>query len=233
MFTNLFKRKNFNPEMHPVDKNILTVITGLSGNQVKSIVDAGAHHGRFASAALGFWPGVKLYCFEPSPEAFENLKRNLDGLNCELFNCALAGKPGISEFFLNKNSETNSLLKSISTNSAVDAETSNMSTITVEVKTLDEIFADKLLNKIDLLKIDVQGATLPVLEGAVSLLKQQNIRMIQCEVEFISIYKDEALFNSIWSFLEKFSYELYSLYNLHYDINERLSWADALFICTK
>ncbi|MCJ2541947.1 FkbM family methyltransferase [Thermostichus vulcanus] len=65
---------------------------------------------------------------------------------------------------------------------------------TEEVQTtrLDDI---PELGEVDFLKIDVQGAELDVIRGASKTLK--NITVIQTEVEYIPIYKNQALFSDV------------------------------------
>ncbi|MCF2971651.1 FkbM family methyltransferase [Synechococcus sp. Nb3U1] len=65
---------------------------------------------------------------------------------------------------------------------------------TEEVQTtrLDDIAE---LGEVDFLKVDVQGAGLDVIRGAGKTLK--NVTVIQTEVEYIPIYKNQALFSDI------------------------------------
>ncbi len=66
----------------------------------------------------------------------------------------------------------------------------------VSTRTLDSLDG---LGRIDFIKMDIQGAELMALEGAISTLK--NTSVIQCEVEFIELYKDQPLFADVDRFL--------------------------------
>ncbi len=66
----------------------------------------------------------------------------------------------------------------------------------VSTHRLDEI---PEIDAMDLLKIDVQGGELAVLEGADRLLKE--CLVIQTEVEFIPLYKEQPLFADVDAFL--------------------------------
>lgn len=46
-------------------------------NQVRTVMDLGANQGAFAIWALSRWPGCHVTCFEPVPETFATLKKNL------------------------------------------------------------------------------------------------------------------------------------------------------------
>lgn len=217
-------------DIEDVDEKILKAVDQLLNGRANNVFDIGAHVGRFALAASKFWPSAKIYCFEPFSDSFKTLQANLENQNCVIYNTAISSIESKSIFYINKNSETNSILKPISTNSIVDIETLNVNKLEVETLTLDNFFTSLNIENIDFLKIDTQGATFEVLTGASKLLQEKRIRVIQCEVEFVTIYENEKLFNHIWSLLESFQYKLYSLFNLHYEVNGRLSWADAVFI---
>ncbi|PCJ18737.1 MAG: hypothetical protein COB02_09885 [Candidatus Cloacimonadota bacterium] len=79
----------------------------------------------------------------------------------------------------------------------------------VEIKSIESIdtisldsFVDKhKIEKIDFIKIDIQGAELEVFEGGIKTLKETCA--ILSEVEFIKLYEDQPLFGDVSSFLEK------------------------------
>ncbi len=103
----------------------------------------------------------------------------------------------------------------------------------VEVQTtrLDDVVHER----VDMLKLDVQGAELDVLRGAERLL--EDILVVHAEVEFFPIYKAQPLFDDIFGFLAERGFELFDLPRLvRYSYGgasqhpERLLWADAVFI---
>ncbi len=56
------------------------------------ILDIGAHVGIFALWALGEFLGSKVICYEPHPEVVDLCRRNLEGLNAEVHECAVVGE---------------------------------------------------------------------------------------------------------------------------------------------
>jgi FkbM family methyltransferase len=101
----------------------------------------------------------------------------------------------------------------------------------VETVRLDDVVKEP----VHLLKLDVQGAELDVLRGAERLLR--SILVIHAEVEFFPIYRDQPLFDSIFSFLTENRFELFDLphqtrysYLSTSDSGERLLWSEAVFI---
>src|SRR5262249_33514243 len=62
---------------------------------------------------------------------------------------------------------------------------------------------------VDFLKVDVQGAELDVLKGAERLLRGSPV--IQIELEFVEIYKGQALFSDVDPFLRQRGYLLHAV----------------------
>lgn len=69
------------------------------------ILDIGANIGAFAAWATGRWPGCRVHCYEPLPDNFVLLQRNLGdqkGRSVTLHPFAI-GDPGRTRLFLGKN----------------------------------------------------------------------------------------------------------------------------------
>jgi FkbM family methyltransferase len=117
------------------------------------VVDLGANVGVFSNAA--YYKGAsKIYSFEPSQIAFECLIRN-NPINSEVFKMGVSNKNGFENIFLNSTDDTmcGTFLN--------EGEISEF----VPITTLDSLFENKIFEKIDFLKIDVEGYERKVLEG--------------------------------------------------------------------
>jgi FkbM family methyltransferase len=89
-----------------------------------------------------------------------------------------------------------------------------VSTQTVQLRPLDAWCANEKLN-VDALKLDVQGAELDVLRGAEEQLR--HIVMIEAEVVFNPMYRDQPLFSDVDRFLRARGFALWRLRQLvHY-----------------
>jgi FkbM family methyltransferase len=81
----------------------------------------------------------------------------------------------------------------------------------VNSSTIDELYDEKYFDRIDFVKIDVQGSELNVLKGGKLFLKS-NIIGIEVEVEFSELYVDQPLFSDIDKFIrEELCLELWDL----------------------
>lgn len=83
-------------------------------------------------------------------------------------------------------------------------------TVDIEITTLDQFCESESITEIDFLQIDVQGAELQVLQGAVNLL-EHSILGIQTEVEFSPLYKNQPLFADVDTFLRERDFTLFDL----------------------
>ena len=111
-------------------------------------------------------------------------------------------------------------------------------TMTVETTRLDDISPEV---EADYVKIDVQGSELQILENATKTLEQ--VLIIEAEVEFLPIYKDQPLFGDLQIFMRSQGFVLHKLIdvasrcfmpqyfggNRHAGMSQML-WADAVFV---
>jgi FkbM family methyltransferase len=143
------------------------------------VVDVGAHIGHFSLIAARRVGSVgKVYAFEPAPENYALLVKNiaLNGYrNVIPVPHAVANYEGDARYFLHPDSVAHSL----------HAETFGKpnGTIDVKVTTLDRFLAAQSWPPVHLVKLDIEGAEPAALEGMAELLRRTpSIHLI---VEFI------------------------------------------------
>jgi len=95
-------------------------------------------------------------------------------------------------------------------------------------RTLDDIVSESSPNKIDLIKIDVQGAEHFVITGATKTL--QITSMIWIEVSFKPLYEGSLLFDDIVSMLNTEGFKLMELEPVYRSREGELLQSDALFL---
>ena len=143
--------------------------------------DVGAHFGQYVLvAAKRVGPSGSVHAFEPTRETYAQLEANLrlNDFPWVIANHnAVYDRVSVMELKLcvNGKGEFNSLGKPMRPDEEV------VGVERVPAITLDGYCLDKNIQKIDLLKIDVEGAELNVLRGARDLLKKGQVTAIVCE----------------------------------------------------
>jgi FkbM family methyltransferase len=148
-------------------------------NRPICIFDVGANQGEFVALALRRLSGrdFHIHCFEPGAKAFDALRRRINNdARATLNNVALGKEPGEAELFYDVEG---SALASLTKRKLEYLDMAKSEKVTVE--TVDNYCAAQRIEKIDLLKIDVEGHELDVLLGATRMLKDGAIRMLTFE----------------------------------------------------
>ena len=198
--------------------------------QAQIIFDLGANRGDTVAKYLELFPLAKIYAFEPFPDNFKVLKerfKNNSQVSCHQI--AISDSAAVKQFYVNKNVDTNSLLKPIRTGLSSDVQVENKRQITVETITLDQFCESQEISTIDILKMDIQGGELAALRGAENLLMNNHIRLIYSETYFIPQYEDQPLFHDISKYVFKYNYILKDIFSPIYG-KGKLSWGDVIFV---
>ena len=151
----------------PVESEAL--LRAAAGARV--IFDVGANIGFYSlhwAAALA--PGGSVHAFEPVPVTFERLQRNIElngvGDTVLASNFALGSeKTTVTIYLPTFSGSSASSLKNLHP----DEESIQ---VEARVETLDDYFASRGLDRLDFMKIDVEGAELLVLQGGVQTLSR-------------------------------------------------------------
>ena len=134
----------------------------------QTVIDAGANIGQYAMlASERVGPGGRVHCFEPHPGVYQVLMRNLERAGCANVVAralALADAPGSRDLFLRPVGNVGST----SFRPSDDGDPGLR--IRVKTTTLDAYVESQRIRRLDLLKIDVEGAELEVLDGAARTL---------------------------------------------------------------
>ena len=88
-------------------------------------------------------------------------------------------------------------------------------TIEIDVTTLDELYANRVIQMPHFLSLDVQGAEYDILQGASKAL-QGDLLGVVSEVEFRELYEGQKLFMDQYALLKKHQFSLFELYNSEY-----------------
>ena len=191
--------KIFNPLSSFHHKRISRYLRELD---IEKIIDVGAHKGEFLEKILKIEKVNSFYAFEPQKNIFNELSEKFsNNKKVTLFNYAMDKEITKKKLKINKLSMTSSLAE-INENSLyikfknfLSQTKSNFEyEYEVQTNTVDKIFEGISLKKA-LLKIDVEGFEINVIEG--SKMKLKEIPFVLLENQFGNHYKNNNFDNMI------------------------------------
>jgi FkbM family methyltransferase len=146
-----------------------------------TVVDAGAHIGYMTTlAAVASGPNGHVLAWEPHPELFRVLDRNVASLSAQhrfarvtLRNAALGSAAGGAALVVPDDNASND-----STSRLVHEASASVRSIRVTVETLDEVLGD---TDVGVMKLDVEGSEQQALAGGSQALRAGRIRHIVFE----------------------------------------------------
>jgi FkbM family methyltransferase len=180
---------------------IITKIIIDSLKEEDVFVDVGAHLGYYTCIAGKICN--KVYGFEIEKQVFELLVKNIkfnNLSNVNVFNYGITNKEGFVK--IPKFPHINRWI-------AIIIDNNNKNYCSVRAISLDEFFKNKKI-KPTIIKIDVEGAELLVLEGMQSLLKNENIRIF-LEIHGRRLCEYNTNSEEIISFLNNYGYKVYEI----------------------
>jgi FkbM family methyltransferase len=171
-----------------------------------TIVDIGANIGYYTLLAASL-TGDKgqVFAFEPDPQNFALLSENvaLNGYkNVIPIQKAISNEPGRAKLFLDK---TNLGAHSLS---EANVKVENM--ITVDVTSLDEFF-NSLNCKIDIVKMDVQGSEMKVLDGMIGIIDANEDLVILTELWPVGLKNAGSSAEVFLEKITKFGFAIYQV----------------------
>jgi len=172
---NAYRRLSANAYEHKFHRALLAAI-----KPGDNVWDVGANTGLYTELfADAVGPDGKVIAFEPSPKAFAILKSlAVKKNNIFLQNVALSDTEGLLDFFVNQ--------QELSTTDGLMPASDHTEPIKVTVKRGDAFIP---LASPSIIKIDVEGFELEVLNGMQQTLAMASLRAIFVEVHFLVLKK--------------------------------------------
>ena len=182
------------------------------------IFDVGANKGQSIEKFKNYYKDCILHSFEPNI----NLKSDLEKIisnhkNVKLNFFGLGDKVEKKEFFKYKMHRFNSFNKIDTEKIWLNerAKTINSSAADLflnnelaPIDTIDNYCNKNKIDKIDILKIDTQGYEKNVIEGAIEMIKNNKVDLIELELIFTEVYNETNIYD-IEKFLIPNNYKLF------------------------
>jgi FkbM family methyltransferase len=184
-----------------------------------SVVDVGAYQGDWAKTCLRIFPKARITCVEPQQasllylEALAEQHPNINVMQCLLGPSCHENVP-----FDETGSGSSALLRS---------QTKN----TRPMRTLDQLIDEGFCQPPELLKLDVQGYEIEVLEGFTKHFS--TCKVIQCELSLLPLVEGAPLLDAAIAYLNQRGFALFDVDELIRSPSDGAVWQiDALFCRT-
>lgn len=221
-----YKYKNITVIRHPFDAIPKDI-------KVNWILDIGANRGDVAIAALESYPNSKVICFEPVKSTFEELNKNLQPFSgrAHFYNCALSDSNEEAEINITTSHGANSIEPQTAFHQECNPHVREVGKEKIQLVRLDDV-AEKFPNqKFDIVKIDVEGHELSVLQGGKNFFSS-NVDVIIIEISLMRdpSWNEQAIFD-IFAFLKDAGFRLVNVTDLYYaeDKAVQLAQMDCVF----
>ena len=194
-----------------------------------SIFDVGSNVGLYSLAYQVIFPKSKVFSFEASDKLFQLLNSNINsnkpiGDKIETVNLAISNQKGLLEFGYPTPEQHPRYdnEKNIINPGLISAQSIGKKSFVVDSISLDEFVLEKNIDKVDFIKIDVEGHEYQVLTGAIETIKEFSPVII---FEYNEITQNLSNF-TLDSYLE-FIYQIkYDVYGLKYGWASKLEKLD-------
>jgi FkbM family methyltransferase len=183
------------PDWEEKEREFMTQLN-LNYNNNAIVMDIGASIGIYTILLSRIYPKAKIIAIEASPTLFEMLRSNcklnnllFPGSNVLLINKAISDKDDITTEFYEKHSMS-TMLKEFLTNlsSTILTNQDELNKKLVRTVTIDNLVETIGVNEISLLKIDVEGAEVLALKGAIKTLTHKKIKNMVIEYHSLENY---------------------------------------------
>ena len=204
----------------------------LLDNSQPVVFDVGAYIGDTIEQFQSSFPESYIHAFEPFDESFSVLENRFQKTDKIFLNNIALGDKSLSniDMYITQNKGSSSLLKP-----KKDAnefwEGNPLSTIKkvkVSKTTIDRYCQKQNIKSIDILKLDVQGNEINVLQGAEQMLKERRIKLIFTEISIAPNYKEQSEIDEVLKLLRKNNYKIFNFFKMKHT-KGKLIECDVLF----
>lgn len=203
----------------------------LAGEPVTTVFDCGANLGCMTAFYRRSFPTAQVYAFEPNTDTFDALRAAVedDGL-VRCVHAGIGAQSGTAQLHLAEHHWADSIVRR---HDADDAGGRRGGVMSVPVVSIDGFCEREGIDRVEILKLDVEGVELEAVRGASGLLARGGVDLIVCEMNFKPRHAGQARASQVIEALWDLGYRLFDLYDIERpDPALGLGWCDGVFLRT-
>ena len=203
----------------------------LYSDSINTIIDIGAHIGKYSIIQRKKYPNAIIYAFEPLHDAYFQLISHFeDDPNFFAKNVALGNENKTIDFIKSSRKSSSSVLHLAESHKSAFPDSAKETTQKIKMMRLDDYFlrGKKSIKDNLIIKIDVQGYEYEVLLGGKQTI--QKATTIICEVSFYELYINQKLFKDVLDLLTNYGFRFTGVLNqIYHPQNGMILQANAIF----
>lgn len=203
----------------------------LQASHIQVVFDIGANEGQYATELRDSGYHGRIVSFEPQAAAYQRLAaRATADPRWDVRQIAVGNRSGPAELHVAANEVSSSLLAMERRHEDVAPGSAYVAVEAVQEATLDSVALELLAEKErPMLKMDVQGYEMRILEGAEQLLSRAEV--VEAEVLLDALYEGQASFRQLIDTLDDAGYRAASFEpGLTDPETGRVSWMDVIWV---
>ena len=168
-----------------------------------TVLDIGANVGALTLLMASLTPQGRVIAIEPGPSTFARLKANVD-LNptlqkaVDIYQLGIADKPGMLYWQEDANVPGNAGLL-------------NQNGVEVKVEALDDFVSQSSLERLDFIKIDVEGMEFEVIKGGLKTIAKYRPILYYETLESFRVNRGFDIYNQIFKLLQDLGYRQFAI----------------------
>ena len=189
------------------------------GFEPKSILDVGAATGEWSRMVAKIWPGARILGIEPNQRNAARLKEVRTQLPAFEYWQGFLGPERGTVTYSDRAAQT----------SLLDADANAAGDSTAEMATLDELLHQRGFPAPDLIKLDVQGYELAVLNGAAEALR--HCQAVLAEVSYFRFFAGMPTADEVIDYLKQRGFAWYDVMGIYRrPSDDALAQMDLMFV---
>jgi FkbM family methyltransferase len=184
-------------------------------DDVRVVFDVGANIGSVTLAAARSFPNAHIYSFEPVSATYKMLCENIKNYSGRItaYNFGFFNVSKRLDIHITSLHGASSILDQSLNHKSAHPHIRETGTETIQVYTLDSFMADKALDRIDIVKIDVEGTELEVIEGGRETFRNK-VDNVFIELSFLRKDRESPYWVEICKLLYDLGFMLINVYDV-------------------
>ena len=192
------------------------------------VYDIGANIGSFATLVAKLPSVSTVYCFEPLPYVFADLKKRTETFGkIRCFQVGLADRSGTILMNSNESSPSSSMLPLGALHATEFPLAKKTHTVEVQITTMSEAVLRYGLATPDFIKADVQGFEDRVIRSGLEVVRKAKYCML--ELSLVSLYQDSVLITPMNEFMRSLGFRLVNIVHHIIGVSGEIVQIDGLF----